>query len=60
MKYGKAGLLLPNKHFPGEADGSAAAEGHFEAEILAVIMDFLFALSGVVFKFIPIFDFLFP
>lgn len=35
-------------------------EGHLEAAILAVIMDFLFALSETVFKFTLLFDPLSP
>lgn len=56
----KAWASVPNKHFPNGADCSATTEGHLEVLILAVIMDFLFALSETVFKFVPVFDSLFP
>lgn len=41
-------------------DYSATTEGHLEVVVLAMIMNFLFALSEMVFKFTPIFDSLVP
>lgn len=52
----KLGVLLPNEHFPNGIHCFATTEGHLEVAILAVIMDFCFALSEPVFKFIPIFN----
>lgn len=51
---------MPNKHFPNGVDYSATIEGHLEVLILAIIMDFLFALTETVFKFASVFDSLFP
>lgn len=41
-------------------DYSATTEGHLEVVVSAMIMNFLFALSKMVFKFTPIFDSLVP